>query len=153
MKEKSFIIIIFLVFYSFPIVADNQYPMFGLTLGFPAGWNIFGGYMFENYALFTTGMYRKNDLSGGQINIMKKIYDNNNIIHGISLVAGKEYIPGSYKSDIEIDWIYTGLAYNLFIEHYFFEVGAKYSFGTDEGDYIQAFKYIVFQCGYVFRLK
>lgn len=84
---------------------------------------------------------------------MKKLFDKDEIIHGISLIGGKEYIPASQETDIAIDYTYTGVDYNLFIYSGFLEIGPKYSFGEEKGDTVQLFKYLTIQFGYIFSFK
>lgn len=151
---KRILILLFVIL--FPVLSyskNKEYPMLGITLGFPAGWNFIGGYMFQDYGFFLSGMYRSDNLSGGQINIMKKIYDKNDIIQGISLIGGREYISKSLKDELAIDWTYGGVVYNFYAYNWFFEVGAKYSVGDEEGDFINFYKYLAFQIGYVFAFN
>lgn len=59
--------------FSFSLANASEYPLLGITLGLPAGWNFIGGYIFEDYGVLASGMYRSENLSGGQININEEI--------------------------------------------------------------------------------
>jgi hypothetical protein len=93
-----------------------EYPVLGVTYGSPAVLNLVAGYYLKEFGLKLSGGYWPH-FEGVQIDLSKKLVDNENILCNVSLVGGiiqtsgttEGYLNWNGNNDLNGTWMYAGL--------------------------------------------
>jgi hypothetical protein len=93
-----------------------EYPVLGVTYGSPAVLNLVAGYYLRDFGLKLSGGYWPH-FAGAQVDLCKKLVDNENMLFNVSLVGGiiatsgttQGYLNWNGGNSIEGTWTYAGL--------------------------------------------
>lgn len=120
-------------------LGKQVYPLFGITLGTPAGLQLVGGEYFNGFGIRASAGYL-GKIYGAQINFVKNISKSQNFSSNLSVFAGYSHMEfrttmtynGLFYSSVPIvdHWTYGGLAFDLNWGGFFLEAGLSLGSGT-----------------------
>lgn len=122
----------------------RSYPIFGATVGTPAGINLSIGYTWPVLGFQLSGLYLGN-IYGAQLNILFKLSETKNFSHALFLGGGFSQVTG--MGGYDFSWYYGAAGYNLNFFGIFAELGLSVGTGTFKNPQL------TFQLGYVHRFN
>jgi hypothetical protein len=86
----------------------REYFVSGSTLSYPAGINVVLGYYGNDFGLRVAGAYWGPVSSGVQANLLLKLGESKDFLHGLSLVGGITNLVEGHRG-----WYYAGIGYEI----------------------------------------
>ena len=100
--------------------SKQEYPILGVSYGSPAVLNLIAGYYLNDFGVKLSGGYWPH-FGGAQIDLSKKLVDNDTLLGNVSLVGGiiqtsgttQGYLNWNGSNDMNGTWIYASLGLDI----------------------------------------